>query len=358
MLAGGGENGLRRLFVLANLEFTLSHEFSHVLIDELTLPILGMEEDAADRIAIISMLMARQQKSERDIIPWVFAVAGDWHAEWELRDSLGRAATYWDSHRLEIQRFHNVVCLIYGSNPDALEGLMDSKFLPFERAINCEHEYRQAYQAVQWVLNNYGHGKGAIRGYGESARNQGQGGKANDGTIKHSMIKKNLIKVVYAEPLNPENQRMLDWLTESEIAETLAQRLSARFSLPRDIRIEFENCGASPDAYWHQPTGIITVCYEMLLHFLKMAEYRLQHPEWACGIPVLRRYIDDRAEFGGSPCNPEHKTATGARKATGKAAGKTTILNNLKSDTQGASSQDDSSQVDSRRAKQAQKANN
>ena len=37
-------------FVTANAEFTLLHEMGHLLINELQLPVLGREEDAADQL--------------------------------------------------------------------------------------------------------------------------------------------------------------------------------------------------------------------------------------------------------------------------------------------------------------------
>ena len=73
--AGKSYRDLEHLFVLANLEFTLLHEFGHALIDDLQLPVFGMEEDAADRIAIIAMLGVRRFEPEQQMIPWLLAVA-------------------------------------------------------------------------------------------------------------------------------------------------------------------------------------------------------------------------------------------------------------------------------------------
>ena len=282
---GSDQIDLRRLFVLANLEFTLFHEFGHALIDELHLPVFGMEEDAADRIAIVAMLKQREGKPEKEIIPWLFAVAGDWYTEWELSQSQQSKPSYWDNHRLEIQRFHSVVCLVYGSGLKSLEELIDTDFLPFERAMNCDYEYRQAREAVEWALATHG----------------------NRGGEKPAVAK---VSVVYEQPSNPGNQRMLEWVRASAVADRLASRFSANFNLPRAIRIDLENCGSSPDAYWHPPTGTITVCYELLTHFLKMADHRLRNPGRACDIPTLRTYIadDSRCPTTGSDVMPKQET--------------------------------------------------
>ena len=261
--------GWERNFMLANLEFTLLHEFGHLLIEEFKPPVLGMEEDAADRLAIIVMMKARQHESAEKAIPWLFSVAGGWYTEWELKGDAKNKVDYWDNHNLEIQRFHNIVCLVFGGNADLLDDLMDTEFLPFERAMTCEYEYKQALHAVNWLQANYG--KNSVAG-----------------------LKTEGVTVVYEKPREGQNMMIFELLQTSPVAETWAQRLSSRFTFPRPIRIAFENCPSGPDAYWHAPTASVTICYELLGHFLQMAEYRRQHSSRACGIPALRKYMSDR----------------------------------------------------------------
>ncbi|HAD08356.1 MAG TPA: hypothetical protein DCF62_02635 [Porticoccaceae bacterium] len=265
----GASDEAENFFLLANLEFTLLHEFSHMLIEELKLPVLGMEEDAADRIALVTMLESRRDRTAAEAVPWLFAVAGDWYTEWELKSGANAGAeapAYWDNHNLEIQRFYHIVCLIFGGNAGLLEDLIDTEILPFDRAMSCEQEYRQARHAVGWVLENYGHSGGASTGH-------------------------DMIAVNYAQALEGPNQRMYEWLRSSLLAEKLAAKVSARFKLPRPVTVEFENCVSNPDAYWHSQTASVTVCYELLGHFLGVLEYRRQHSQRACGIPILRNLM-------------------------------------------------------------------
>mgnify|MGYP003385860802 CR=1 FL=1 len=256
-------------FMLANLEFTLLHEFGHMLIEELELPVLGMEEDAADRIATIGMMRAHSQEAPEKAIPWLFSVAGGWYTEWELKDEAQEKLIYWDNHGLDIQRFHNIVCLVFGDNADMLESLIDTEFLPFERAMSCEYEYKQALHAVNWSQTNYGQNTS-------------------------SDLKTDTVKVVYEEPHSEQNKAILELLKASALVEKSAERLSNRFKLPRPIRIEFSNCSSGPDAYWHAPTASVYICYELLEHFFKMTEYRRQHSARACSIPALRKYMGER----------------------------------------------------------------
>lgn len=257
-----------RDFMLANLEFTLLHEFGHLLIEEFKLPVLGMEEDAADRLAIIVMIREHQHESVEKAIPWLFAVAGGWYTEWELKGSVNDKIDYWDNHNLEIQRFHNIVCLVFGSSGELLEDLMDTEFLPFERAMSCDYEYKQALHAVNWLQTNYG--------------------------VKPvAGLKTDAVTVVYEQPYEGQNKMIFALLQASPVAEMWAQRLSNRFKFPRSIRIRFQNCSSDPDAYWHAPTASVNICYELLGHFFEMAEYRRQHSARACSIPVLRKYMGD-----------------------------------------------------------------
>ncbi len=256
-------------FMLANLEFTLLHEFGHLLIEEFKLPVLGMEEDAADRIAITIMMKAHRHESAEKAIPWLFSVAGGWYAEWELKKEAQDKVVYWDNHNLEIQRFHNIVCLVFGGNADLLESLMDTEFLPFERAMSCEYEYKQALHAVDWIRTNYG--QKAV-----------------------AELKTDTMKVTYEKPNAGQNKMIFELLKSSSVTENWAKRLSSRFEFPRPISIEFENCASEPDAYWHAPTASITICYELLDHFIKVAKHRRQHSERACSIPTLRKYMGER----------------------------------------------------------------
>ena len=257
-----------RDFVLANFEFTLLHEFGHLLIEELKLPVLGMEEDAADRLAIIVMMQEHQHKSVADFIPWLLSVAGGWYTEWELKVGPEKKVDYWDNHNLEIQRFHNIICLVVGGHGDLLEDVMDTEFLPFERAVSCDYEYKQALYAHNWILATYGETP-AVE------------------------LKANAVKVIYKTPREGQNKEIFELMKASQVAEKWAQRLSSSFKFPRPISIELDNCFAKPEAYWHAPTGSVTICYELLSHFSTMAEYRRQHSSRACSIPILRKHMKE-----------------------------------------------------------------
>jgi hypothetical protein len=48
-----------------------------------------------------------------------------------------------DEHGLPAQRFYNVLCIAYGSDPKLFADVVEKGYLPKERAEGCEDEYQQ-----------------------------------------------------------------------------------------------------------------------------------------------------------------------------------------------------------------------
>jgi hypothetical protein len=52
-------------FVIGNTMFVMAHEMGHALINEMNMPVLGREEDAADSFAVVTALKIGSGFSER-----------------------------------------------------------------------------------------------------------------------------------------------------------------------------------------------------------------------------------------------------------------------------------------------------
>ncbi|MBD2580005.1 DUF4344 domain-containing metallopeptidase [Oscillatoria sp. FACHB-1406] len=127
--------------------FTLLHELGHALIDQYDLPVLGKEEDAVDNLAAI--LLIDWDEADSAISGMLqFAVDAEEEAEFE-------ELAYWDEHSLGEQRFYNMACLIYGSDPATHEYLVTEEILPESRAERCELEYAQASNSWNTLLEPY-----------------------------------------------------------------------------------------------------------------------------------------------------------------------------------------------------------
>ena len=126
--------------------FTFFHELGHALVHELDLPVTGKEEDAVDQLATLVLL---QEGADGATTALDGAESFLLHADESGVDDL----PFWGEHSLDEQRFYNIVCLVYGSDPDKHEGLVESDALPEERAEICPAEYQQISRAWSKLLD-------------------------------------------------------------------------------------------------------------------------------------------------------------------------------------------------------------
>ena len=257
-------------FVAANVEFTLLHEMGHLLIAELGLPVLGREEDAADQLGFISLFLSSGRQRDADFYAKLLDVADYWRLEWQRPKPESEEVYVWGSHGLDAQRFYNLACLIYGSDPDHLEWIPKVTGLPVERALYCDQEYAQVRKALAWVERQHGRRPGEAPG--------------------HSM------KVIYEPPSMRlgHGQRLLEQLRRSGEVEAIARRASATYRLPRALVLRLSNCGA-PDAWYSRTGAELVLCYERLVHFQTLAAQ----------LPDLRQaQVPGRCALCGSPSGP------------------------------------------------------
>ncbi|WP_243733010.1 DUF4344 domain-containing metallopeptidase [Luteimonas yindakuii] len=134
-------------YVLANVRFIVLHETGHALAHLLDLPITGRQEDAVDQLAAILMLrFAGLDETPAETIANLRMAAN-----WLLSRSTGayNLYAYAAEHALGEQRYFNLQCLIYGTDPTAFAGMVAAGDLTAERASGCARETRLASRA--WV---------------------------------------------------------------------------------------------------------------------------------------------------------------------------------------------------------------
>lgn len=116
--------------VLGDAEATLLHELAHALIDLRDLPITGREEDVADQFAV---WQAVEGLDDPDI---VLSQAFEYGLSQDLYEQVDD-----DEHTADGQREANLLCWLYGSDPQSWEHLVDDDPLTENRAELCVDEW-------------------------------------------------------------------------------------------------------------------------------------------------------------------------------------------------------------------------
>nr|WP_255692516.1 DUF4344 domain-containing metallopeptidase [Luteimonas sp. XNQY3] len=147
----GDDHPLR--YVQANVRFIVLHETGHALVHLLDLPVTGRQEDAVDQLAAILMLrFAGVEETPAEVTDNLRMAAN-----WMLSRSTGayNLDAYADEHALGEQRYFNLQCLIYGTDPDGFAGMVGAGDLTAARANGCARETRLVTRAWLRLLLPY-----------------------------------------------------------------------------------------------------------------------------------------------------------------------------------------------------------
>jgi hypothetical protein len=228
-------------FVVGNLLFVLGHETGHALIRELGIPVVGREEDAADIFSALMALMCEEGFGDRVLanaaLGWFLSDRR------ERREQRGRRehaaeAKYYDEHGMDLQRAHNVVCLMVGSDPSKFASLADAAKLPRERQTTCKDDYLNAKWSWDQLLQSH---------------------------LRKPDQAKTAINIVYG-PGNGKYDAHAAVSQQLKLLETIADSLSDRFVWPAPITLEMQTCGDA-NARFEFRSKKVVVCYELADEF-------------------------------------------------------------------------------------------
>jgi len=127
--------------------FVFLHETGHALFHLLQVPVLGREEDAADNVAAYILLRAGKPIARRVL------TGAAWMYKHDASSRTVDESDFSDVHGLDVQRFYNVLCMAYGSEPAAYHGMVERGYLPKDRADGCEEEFAQVGFAVRKLIS-------------------------------------------------------------------------------------------------------------------------------------------------------------------------------------------------------------
>ena len=121
------------------------HELGHALIDVMQLPVLGLEEDAAD---VLSVVMIDRLWDAESAEAKVSAAATFWGTSAAQSAEAGHAPAFWGVHSPDERRYFTYLCLFYGGAPEERAEMAASFGLPEDRAASCPDEF--ALAASSW----------------------------------------------------------------------------------------------------------------------------------------------------------------------------------------------------------------
>jgi hypothetical protein len=123
------------------------HELGHALVHVYDLPITGKEEDVVDQLSVFLLTDGTDagEKAALDGARAFYLLA-------KLYESDIRTLAYWDEHSLSMQRFYNIICLVYGQNEKKFDYLVKKNILPEDRAGRCRDEYAAVEKAWTKLL--------------------------------------------------------------------------------------------------------------------------------------------------------------------------------------------------------------
>lgn len=130
----------------SSIIFVLFHEVGHALIDMYNLPVTGKEEDAVDQLSTLIMIEAGPEGEEAAMY------GASFFGLQTLRNQNTQDIPYWDVHSLDAQRFYNILCWVYGKDPQKYASLVTDGTLPEQRAVTCQYEYAKIKNSWNTLL--------------------------------------------------------------------------------------------------------------------------------------------------------------------------------------------------------------
>jgi hypothetical protein len=224
-------------FVSGNMLFVLLHELGHTTIEELDLPVLGKEEDAADAFASLTLIHIKSEFSEH-----VLAEAAKGWFMADRRDSKeGEPVVYYDEHGLNQQRAFQIVCYMVGADPVRFKDLAEETKLPKDRQQSCSEDYRTAAKAWGVLLQPH---------------------------VRAADQPQTKIDVVYGDGKG-KLEVAAEMARSVKLLDGVATRSSELVVWPAPFSLEMQTCGFI-NAKWNQPTHKLTLCYELAEDFAEL----------------------------------------------------------------------------------------
>jgi hypothetical protein len=221
-------------FVIGNTLFAMLHELGHAATDQLKIPVLGRNEDAADIFAATRLI-----KFNKDFTDGVLDMAAKGWFLTDRRDTkTGDTVPYYDEHGLDQQRAYQIVCLMIGTGDPKYQSLADETKLPKDRQKSCASDY----------ANGSGSWDAALKPH-----------------LRKPDQPKTKIDVIYGEGKG-DLDVIADGLKSVGMLEAIAENAASAIAWPEPFTVEAQSCGYL-NAAWIPDKRKLFLCYELAQDF-------------------------------------------------------------------------------------------
>jgi len=219
-------------FAVNNSLFTLYHEVAHLLIDKLSLPVLGKEEDAADNIATWVLLGKNTPEANQALED----AADGWVLTGDRYDNYFAGADYASGYSPDRHRAMQIICLMVGADRTAFRGIANAYDIPSERQHTCLFDYELVSRSLEALLK------------------EGHAGTRVNVTYHDGGTRLRLAERAFRG---------------SGIFDDVAEELRRGYRLDGQVRFTARRCGES-NAFYDPATTEIIFCYELMQDFMQL----------------------------------------------------------------------------------------
>ena len=230
-------------FAANNSLFVLYHEMAHLLVDQLRLPVLGKEEDAADNMATWTLLNKRTPEADKALAD----AAEGWLLTGVAYGSGKYEEDFSAAHSLDKQRAYQIVCLMVGSDDKAFRPIANQYSIARDRQESCYWDYELVDRSLLGVL--------------EEHRSSGGAAKVN---------------VTYHDA-GGRLKLAADAFRSSGVFDQVAAEVRDNYHLRRPVKFNARRCGEA-NAYYDPDTIEIIFCYELMKDFMDLYAAELPDP--------------------------------------------------------------------------------
>jgi hypothetical protein len=209
---------------------------AHLLVDQLRLPVLGRDEDAAENFATYVLLLRGSAAADQAIADAAFgcplsgvAIGNDFEK-----------SDFYNEHSLEQQRAYQIVCLMVGKDAATFSLFADDYGMDRDRQEKCSREYGKLERSIHTTVGRY-------------LKVDAKGTEVN--ITYHSVSGK--LKLV------------ADAFRRSGVFENVAEEVRANYALSYPVSFRAKHCG-EPNAFYDAARVEIVYCCEFMDDMLKL----------------------------------------------------------------------------------------